>query len=243
MPSPVTIKFDMRELNNALGSLAVVSDKLPSELVNQKSYRVFQKSVWGMKAVEKETIQSELGASAAHVLVKLKSGKFSRSKKHIQQFFGEGAGQTEGLPLLAAIIQSRAGKGGKPSPFKGKTREAGIAAMKEAMQAVFNARIRSRAFFKATFATLRDIFKGSTAGNLEQAKGRIADALPARKGMAKAKAEFWLVSPKHDIKDALDKYAAPVLQAAMDEEAGETWKHEAELEYKQAIKALGIKVS
>ncbi len=257
MAGGVSFKFDMSEMNESLRRLTVVSDKLPSELVNQKSWRIFQKATWWMKAVEKETIQQELGASAALELVKLKSGRFSRSKKNIRQFFGQGNG-TGDFPLLAAIIQSRAGKGGKPSPWKGVDRATGANRMLDEMRKVYGARQKSRGYFKACFATLRDVFKqasgklpfssassrgSGTVASLARDRGRIADGNPAAKNSSVATASFWIVSPKHDIKNALDKHAALILQRAIDEEASSTAQHAAEKEYRGAIAALGIKVT
>src|SRR5260221_8280190 len=103
MANAVYFKFNMAEIDTALARLNVVSNKLPSELVNQKSWRIFQKSVWGMKVVERETIQKELGASAAMELVRLKSGRYSKNKKNIRQFFGQGDSDQEDFPLAAAI--------------------------------------------------------------------------------------------------------------------------------------------
>lgn len=255
----VRFKFNPTELNSALKRLAVVSNKTPAELVNQKGYRIFQKAVWWMKAVEKETIEKELGAAAATQLVRTKSGRFSRAKKNVRTFFGQGAGNQENFPLAAAIIQSRSGRNCKSSPWKGVDRATGAQRMLDAMRKLYGARLKSRAYFKATFATIRDVFRNSTKKSLPfsdpnsrgsgtkqslaRDKGRIADAKPAASRGSFAKADFWLVSPKHDKKDALDKYAAPVLQKAFDAEAGDTWKRAVEEEYKQAIKALGIKVS
>ncbi len=255
--SAVQFKFDASQLQESLKRLAVVSDKLPSEIVNQKGWRIFQKSVWGMKAVSKETIQSELGASAGHVLVRLKSGKYSRAKKNVRMFFGQGAGDDENLPLAVAILQSRAQRG-SPSPWKGVDRATGAQRMTEALRKFYGARQKSRAFFKATFGVIRDTFKAVSvkssglagasdgipkAGSLLERKGKIADAVPARQGSSKAVSTFWLQSPKHDAKDAVDQYAGPVLQKAMDDEASSTAQHAAEKEYKDAIAALGIKVT
>lgn len=251
--SAVNIKFDSREIQQALKRLSFVSDHMPGELVNQKSYRIFQKCVWGMKAVKKETIERELGASAAMQLVKLKSGKYSRSKKNIQIFFGQGDSEQENFPLAAAIIQARARKSGKSSPWAGVSRAEGAEKMLEAVRKLYAGRQKSKAYFKATFATIRDIFKrktrkrGLSIGNEAVAgpdgQARIANAVPAKETGSNAVSTFWLESPKHDIKDAIEQYAAPVLQEAMDKEADSTAEHAAELEYKQAIRAFGIKIS
>ena len=260
----VNFKFDASEMDAALAKLSLVSDKLPSELVNQKGWRIFQKAVWWMKAVEAETIKTELEASAATELVLVgrrgvgKGLRYSRARKNIKMFFGDYSGN--GFPLAAAIIQARSGKegSGKLSPWYGVSRAEGAKRMLDAMRRFYGARQKSRGYFKACFATIRDVFKSrqgslpmsdpgsrgsGTVSSLARDKGRISDAEPAVKGAKLAKATFWLQSPKHDIKDAMDAHASPVLQAAFDEESEVTFQHAAELEYVQAIKALGIRVS
>jgi hypothetical protein len=74
-------------------------------------------------------------------------------------------------------------------------------------------------------------------------RGKIADATLAEKNNPVAMSSFWVKSTSHDTKDALDKYASPVLQAAVDAEAEETFRHEAEEQYKSAIQSFGIKVT
>ena len=246
--SAVQFKFDTSELNAALKKLGEVSDKLPSEIVNKKSFFIFRDAAEKMKAVEKETIQTELGASAAHVLRRLKNGKYSRAKNNVKMFFGQGSGNDADLPLAVAILQSRASKG-KPSPWKGVDRITGAQRMTEALRKFYQARQKSRGYFKKGFQQLRGIFRKS-ANNLsgggregENGQLRISNAKPASKNTSKAIAEFWMESPKHDKKDAIDKYASPVLQAAMDKEASSTAQHADEEQFKEAIRALGIRVT
>ena len=261
--SVVNINFDATELNQALAKMAVVGDKLPSELVNQKGQFIFSRAAKNMKSVQRETIQTELGASAAQVLVKLKSGRFSRAKKHVRTFFSAGDSDSE-MPLLAAIIQARSKRSGKPSPWKGVDRATGGKMMLEAMQKVYSARQKSRAYFKRCFAVAREIYRRRPkeivkfdaaklfsekitevfeVGDLMERAGKMADVTLAKKDEPRAVSTFWIKSTERDTKDALDKYAAPVLQAAVDAEAESTFEHAAEREYKDAIKAFGIKVS
>lgn len=248
MPNAVSFKFDSSELNRELVRLSVLSDKAPADIVNRKSFFIFRDAEKNMKAVEAQTIKDELGAEAAsfQLLTRLKSGRYSRSKKNLRTFFGQGAGKDEDFPLLAAIIQARARKSGKPSPWKGKDRQAGAAAMQEAMQKVFSSRQSARGYFKKGFANLRYLFKRATkaTGNTTPPEGKsdhIANGTIARGN--RAIATFFVKSTDHDKNDALDKYASPVLQAAFDREASSTAEHVDELEFKDAIKALGIKVT
>lgn len=248
----VSFKFDATELNQAIASLSVVSDKLPSEIVNQKSFFIFRDAAEHMQVVEKQTIAVELGAEANsyQLLTKLESGKYSRAKKNLRTFFGQGDGETGDFPLLAAIVQSRASKSGKPSPWAGVSRVVGAQRMADAMQKIYGARQKSRGYFQKGFVNLRYLFKKATRklatpGASTAPAGRsdhIANGVPAREG-ARAVATFFVKSTNHDQEDALDKYASPVLQAAFDREASSTAERAAELEYISAIKALGIKVS
>ena len=262
MPDAVKITFDVSELNRALAALNVVSDKLPSELVNQKGFFIFSRAAKNMKVVSKETITGELAqnATVAHDIVRLKSGKASRAKKLTKMFFGMGnivEGQRESFSLMAAIVQSRATKKGK-SFFKGKSKGEGIEAFQTAMRTVFNARIKSRGYFARCFGVAREVYRRANklksgkvfsttdsfnVGSLMERRGKMADVTTAKEGQATALSTFWIKSTSRDTKDALDKYAAPVLQAAFDAEAEETFRHEAEEQYKAAIRALGIKVS
>lgn len=264
-PQAIKFTFKSAEMDAALTRLYYVSDKTAAELVNDKGQAIFRKCVWGMKVVEAATIKEELEASAATELVLVgkrgvgKGLRYSRAKKNIKMFFGDSSGK--GFPLLAAIIQSRAGKpgSGKLSPWYGVSRAEGAKRMLDAMRKVYGARQKSRGYFKACFATIRDVFRSAstrqlpfsdpasrgsgTVASLARDRGRIADATPAtgRSGLAIAK--FWLVSPRHDLKDAMREHAEPVLQAAFDSEAGHTWERAIEEEYKEAAKLVGFRVS
>lgn len=261
--SVVNVKFDATELNRALAKLTVVSNKLPSELVNQKGFFIFGRAAKNMKVVEKAKIEAELGASPAHVLTLLKNGRYSRAKKNIQMFFGQGAGKTEGFSLLAAIVQARGKRSGKGSPFKGLSRASGEEAMRDAMLLIYNARQKSKGYFRRCFQIAREVYRRRPKevnfsisklitrevtevfedGDLMERRGKMADVSLAQRNEPKAISTFWVKSTERDTKDALDMYAAPVLQDAVDAEAQSTFEHEAELEYKAAIAALGIKVS
>ncbi len=242
----VNFKFDGSELNEALKKMALVSDKEPAEIVNKKSFFIFRDAAANMKAVSQEEIKTELEASSAHQLVRLKSGKYSRAKKHIATFFGGSE-----FPLLAAIVQARARKSGKPSPWSGVTRSEGANRMLDAMRTTYAARQKSRGYFQKGFVGLRYLFRKSwskatgAAGSIGGVNrlANIADGVPAHSGSAKAVATFFMVSPKHDLKDALDKYASPVLQNAFDKEAGETSRAADEKQFADAIRAVGIKVT
>jgi hypothetical protein len=254
MANNYTFRVDDREFKDALRRLANVSPKSLAELCNQKAYYINRRAVWYAPAVSRETIAMEL--SQATPLKLIKSGKrFSKSKSQKSVFGAVGnmakIEAYKNIPLLALIIQARARKG-HPSPWKGVSRAAGAAAMLTAMQRVYGARQKSRAYFKAAFATCRDVFvqflkkrpltdfrASVTTKSLSRDKGRIGDATPATK--SNPRATFWIVSPRHDLKDSIDQYATPALQRAFDEEAGDTWQKAFELEYKEQCGLIGIK--
>jgi hypothetical protein len=260
MANDYTFTVDDREFKDALRRLSNASTKSLSELVNQKAYYINRRAVWYAPEVSKETISTELNQAIPLTLIK--SGKrFSRSKS-LKSVFGAVGNLAKveayrNVPLLALIIQARA-RNGKSSPWAGKTRAAGAAAMLTAMQRVYGARQKSRAYFKAAFATCRDVFRNATkkplpssdSGSLgsgttksiSRDRGRIGDAKPATRGQ-KPIATFWIVSPRHDLKEAINTYATPALQRAFDEEAGDTWRKAIELEYKEQCAFLGIKTS
>ena len=251
-----SLKVDQRQFDAALKRYAATTQKLPSEIVNQKGWRIGQKAVWYAPVTTAEQIKTELGMEKAMELVKLKSGRFSHAKKNLKAFFSNSP-DAQDAPLLALIIQARASHGGKPSPWKGKSREEGARAMLDEMRRVYGARQKSRAYFKACFATIRDIFKNAvkrlpfsapdsrgsgTFGSLGRDKGRIADARPAT-GAGRALATLTIISPRHDLKGAIYKHAEPALQRAFDEEGASTWQHAIENEYRQAARLLGIKTN
>ena len=262
MANAFSIRVNRREMDIALSRLRIFSNQLPSKLVNQAAYRVNQKAVWYVKTVSRETIATEL--NQAMPLKLIKSGKkFSRNKAAKSTFGNLGNLAKEesyaGIPLLALIIQARAKKG-HPSPWKGVSRAIGAKKMLEKMQQVYGARQKSRAYFKACFATIRDAFKRAAGGkipfstgisrgsgtqkSMARDLGRIANVTPATSGQGKkARAIFEIISPRHDIKDAIFKYAQPALQRGFDEEAAFLLKKSFELETRQFCRDAGIKTN
>ncbi len=113
--------------------------------------------------VAPSTVDSELNASVASLLVKIKSGKrWSRNKKNRARFFGPvGKGAHPDVPLAALIINASVRSDSNynlrtgnvyqraMSPFKGKSRAAGAQAMLEAMRRMTAARRSATGFFWA----------------------------------------------------------------------------------------------
>jgi len=255
MPSNVTFKVNRTQMDRALRSMAIVSNRLPHLLVNQAVHRASQKAVWYVPVVSAERISAEWGEEKRMDQVKLKSGRFSRAKKHIKSFFRH--------PGLAKWVHWRLAHGHKvlgysSSPFKGVSRAEGAQRMLEVVRRIFGAKQKSRGYFKAAFATLRDAFKRAAGGripfssaasrgsgtqkSLARDLGRIASASPARAGQGyRARATFAIISPRHDIKGAIYKYAQPAIQRGFDEEAAFLMKKSFELELRKAARAAGIR--
>jgi hypothetical protein len=242
------------EFTRTLNQYAGLTKKTPSEICDKKSYYIIRRAIWHTHKADIEEMREQLGETKAMELHNIKSGKrFSRSKKNIKSFFSTGAGD-QGVPLLAMIIQKRAGHSSKGSPWKGVSRASGAARMLEAMRHVWNARARSIAFIKSCWIPARELFKGRAGGG-----GR---GLPPSEGAAiggpkvigvpkgggtpasvvwKAKAVFWnSASTKRDHKGAVFQYGEPALQQAFDEETADTMR-EVERRLKEHAQACGIR--
>src|ERR1035441_9032646 len=159
MAGSISFRVDSTQFDQALRQYAALSKRTPAEVCNKKAYYIVRRAIWHTHKADFATMREQLGESKAMELHLIKSGKrFSRSKKNIKSFFGQGDG-TQGAPLLAMIIQARAGRGGEASPWKGGTRAAGAALMLAAMRTVWNARARSIGFIKSGWITARELFK------------------------------------------------------------------------------------
>lgn len=183
-------------------------------------------------------------------LVTLKSGNFSKAKKHIKSFFmGE-------APLLALILQSHRGPGHhERSPWYGVGRSAGAAFMLEEMRLAFGARLRSIAFIKSGWIEARETFKrlvggggaglppseGTKIGGPKQVGMPKGGARPAQAGW-KPVAVFWnAASAKRDHKAALIEFGQPALQKAFEEETKSMLEWIKDKEIEEGRK-LGIKI-
>jgi hypothetical protein len=251
----VTFRVNSSQFDAALRQYAALTSKVPSEICNKKAYFIVRRAIWHTRKADIATMREQLGEHKAMELHRVKSGKrFSRDKKHIKSFFSQGDGN-QGAPLLAMIIQARARRGGKGSPWKGVTREVGATRMLEAMRKVWNARVRSVAFIKSGWIAARDAFKQFSGGSrglppsegpavggpkvIGQAKGGASVASKT----GRAKAVFWnTASTKRDHKGALMHYGKPALQRAFDEETEDTMA-EVERRLREQAKKAGIRTN
>ena len=253
MAKAVTFRCDTGQFDLALRQYAALTSKTPAEICNKKAYFIVRRAIWHTRKADIEEMREQLGESKAMELHLIKSGKrWSRDKKNIKSFFSQGDGN-QGAPLLAMILQARAGKSGKASPWKGKDRKSGAAAMLEWMRKVWNARVRSIAFIKSGWIDAREKFKPFGSGGRGLPPNEPASTGPKQIGVPKgggtlssviwkAKAVFWnSASAKRDHKQATFKYGEPALQQAFDEETDDTMQ-QVEKRLKEHAKACGIKV-
>jgi hypothetical protein len=256
MPGGLTFKVDLSRFTPLLWRYAALSSHTPAYVVNKKGYYVSRRAIWYTHKADPAKVREELGEHKAQMLIKTKRGRWSHSKKNIKSVFDVGAGK-EGAPLLALVVQAQRKRAGLASPWKGKSRLAGAAAMLDELRKVSGARLRSIAFIKSGFIEARDIFKrlvgGGGKSGLPPSEGAAiggpkrvgpsskGGATPAHDGW-NARATLWnSADARHDRRASLFKYAEPGLQRAIDEEMASTEK-EVEDRLRKDAKACGIRV-
>jgi len=239
------------QLHAALRRLSIATGKLPAQVINRAVMSIAIRAQSRMPVTGPETIRGSLEAIKTPIV--LKSGKVSKSKKTTSfSASGKATGKNAGVPLLALIIQARSNPGytgfwkRAESPWKGKDRAAGAAAMLATMRRHLSVRLSSRGFFKACAGTVKALYgraTGKATGRLAARIGKLAGGTIAT-GNTNAKATFWVTATRPDTKsnrDALRKIAQPVWQEALDHEAAFVLKKAAEAEYKAAARALGFR--
>ena len=119
--------------------------------------------------------------------------------------------------------------------------------MKIAMQRVLGARLRSKGYFRACASAVMTVFRvatGQAVSNLgkRSAVGRLGDGKIAT-GTGSSAATFWVSGTRPDEKKrALFSIAEPAWQAALNAEAQSLEAYAAAREYKNAMRAVGLKV-
>lgn len=222
-------KWDQAVFDRTLREYMQVSSRTMAQIINAKAYYIAANALWNTPKASAEKIRLALGETKGMMLTKLKSGKFSRNKKNLRSFFGAGEGRTK-APLLALVVQKQHRLAGKPSPWAGKSREAGAAAMLEAMRIAFNARMRSIAFLRAgwlpSIRTLRRVCAFSdltqarniNSGDARQYGRPKGYAVPGRDGFNPVALIVNEATTMRDKRGALIRFGAPALQQAFDNE-------------------------
>jgi hypothetical protein len=213
--------WDQSAFDAAMQQYIAVSKRTIAEIVNTKAYYIARKANWFTSKADANAIKSGL----AYVVMTSRTTKKGKIVK--MQKIGKLKPGRSGAPLAALIIQKREAAAGRKSPFFGKTRSAGKAAMRRMVMQMIAARARSAAFLKAGW--LPAIWKlepfadrgqkppiDRDAKQVGQPKG---SAEPAREGFNPVAQIMNSATTLRDNKRALEKYGAGPLQRAFDDEA------------------------
>lgn len=275
----IKMQLKNQDVSAALRLLRAKSSRLPSYLVNKAVFSIAIRADRKMPKVLPSQIETELNASVGTNLVKVKSGtRYSKDKKHRSYFFGPvGEGVHPSVPLAALIIQAQVNPNSNfnqrtgnvfqraMSPFKGRSRAAGIAEMTNAILRMLSARKSSSGFFQVCAKVVQQIFRPALSsnstisnaamtgvaavvggGNLSASIGRLAGGTVASGIRDDARASFWVATTEPDTKGkpggAIFTVAQPVWQRAVDDEAASMTEY-AETGFKTAARESGIKVS
>lgn len=261
----VTMKLkNAPQLSAALRRASIATGKLPAALMNRAVFSIANRAWKRMPAVADATIRSELEEYKVPVYSYSRKGKLLGKGNARQAFFGDG----ETVPRLALLISARANPSSRfnqltnsryalaQSPWKGVPRAVGAQRMLAAMRKMFNARIKSRGFFRVCAGVVMFVFKRlvpaqaqagartptAATGSISKRIGKIADGTPAT-GTGKATARFWVSGTSADGNAALYRIAQPVWQEALDHEGRQVTAYAAAQEYKKELRAAGFKVT
>lgn len=212
--------WDQSVFDSTLKDYSQVSKRTHQVIVNTKAFYVARKAVWFTHKADIQRVKNALGQIISVNRI-TKAGKIAKRKTVILKQ-GRGA-----APLAALMISKRLASAGKRSPFYGRSRSAGAAAMTRMVMKLMRARARSVAFLKSGWlpaikklAPYAD--KGSkppidnAAKIIGRDKGTAKPALATTNPVAEI---INLATTRRDRKGALVKYGAPGLQRAFDDEA------------------------
>lgn len=288
MGNLVQVKLKLRNSDSirTMQQLARVSPRCASHIVNKFCFQVARKVVIAMPEVAPGKMDSELMAYKVPVYSYSRKGNLLGKGKARATFFGaSGIGKHPSVPLLALIINARVlrvdnSASSQPgmsrynrltgmafaresSPFRGKSRAAGAAAMLDAMRRVLAVRHKSSGFYKLGARVVQFIFHrnylpfagppvegggaqiGGGSGPVSKAIGRVAGGTRAEGNSDFARASFWVSTTEPDSKGAntaISKLLQPVWQAAVDAETESTRRYAEEL-FAKAARSKGLEVS
>lgn len=265
----------------ALRRLIEVSPRLASHIANKACFSIAWRAEKTMPVVSPAKIASELMASKPPKRVGKLVG--SGSLRRGWRFGGQTSGPRENVPLLALIINARVlrvdnAARSQPglsrynrltgmvfarmsSPFRGKSRKAGGAAMLAAMKRVLSARRSSSGFYKLGAAVVKFIFArnpapvrvppgvGSTTGEATPGTGNVSNSIGRVAGGTRAtgnsaRASFWITTTEPDSKGSnrgINQVLNPTWQRAVDSEAAAIAAY-AEKLYAQSLREAGFTV-
>jgi hypothetical protein len=224
-------QWDQRLFDTSLKEYMKVSARTFAEIINTKGYYVARKALWFTRKAEPGAIRGSLGSLSRSTI----KGPHGRRKTVTRlNLAGYSPGQKNMLaPLAVLIVQARARNAGHPSPWAGKSREAGEAAMTAAIRNLIVARIRSISFLKSgwlpaikEFAPLVKDKAGLPPASARQVGKPKGKGIPASAGfICRASIENFARTIKDPRFSALTRHGAPALQRAFDDEAASMWEY------------------
>jgi hypothetical protein len=205
---------------STLRDYSKVSSRTLQVIVNTKAWFIARKANWFTTKADKMQVKNSLGRIVT-VNRLSKSGKVV--KKNVISSLRRGRASA---PLAALIIQKREAAAGRRSPFRGRSKSAGMAMMDRMIMKMMNARARSIAFLKSGWIpAIRKLapfadHKGqppmdSAAKVVGRDKG---DAKAAGAGYKPVAEIMNLATTRRDTRGALVRYGARGLQRAFDDE-------------------------
>jgi hypothetical protein len=281
----VNLRLNTAALSAAKNRVMALNPQCAAHLANKTIHFIASHAHKNMPVVIANKIAAELMASKPVKRVGKLVG--SGSLRRGWRFGGQTIGKHEDVPLLALIINSSVlrvsnSESSQPgmsnfnrrtgmvfaresSPFRGKSRKAGAAAMLAKMKQILGARRSSSGFYKLGAAVVKFIFHKNFApvrmppsdnaiadtgeatagsGTVSKAIGRVAGGTRATPNKGTARASFWVSTTEPDSKGdqrAFNRVLQPVWQRAVDAEASNTEAY-AEKLYTQALRNAGFAV-
>ena len=226
-------KSSQREFDRTLKDYLAVNRRTLPESLNEKAYFIAGGAIRNTHKADADKIRSELGAAMTPVIGK--RGKALKRKK--LSFTGKYS-----MSLAVAIVVAKLRKAGKEIPVAGKLAEMGLA--------LIRSRLRSVGFIRSGWLpALRRLARFSQYGKLKfemprqygVAKGGVSPATASQGDWAKV--VIWNSAggeAKH--KQALLRYGAPGLEAAVNEETA-SMKSYLEKKLRQNAQTAGIKTN
>lgn len=223
-------RWDQSVFDRTLADYMKISTRTLAEIVNNKAYYVARKALWFTRKADAGSIRSSLGEIRRRGQVvksargSLISYRFTIKTTHLQL---HDSNRYADVPLAALLVQSKAAKAGRRSPWFGRNRAAGAAAMTAAIRNLIVARLRSVAYLKSGWLPSIKLFGSAVADKsglppiegkqTGRPKGRGEKAKPGF--IVRASIENFARTIKDPRYEALTRHGAPALQRAFDDEA------------------------
>lgn len=236
MANQLEWEWDQRLFDKTLEEYMKVSSKTFQQILNTKAYYVARKALWFTRKADAGAIRSQLG-TVRKVTRTVKTGRRGvRRRVTTYEFEDTHTPMNQRnleAPLAVLLVVARGKRKGLRSPWHGKPRAAGAAAMTAAIRNLMVARVRAITFLRSGWLPAIDIFspladKGDKsppkdAKRYGKAKGTGSPATPGF--IARASIENYARTLKDPEFTALTRHGSPALQRAFDDEAASMWTY------------------